>query len=351
MRPTHLDTAYKYELSPKQREVLHLIARGRTNAEIAAELGISLDGAKYHVREILGKLEVESREEAAAKWRAMHSPAARMRALGGLLWHNFIWRAVAAVGVAGGLTSVIVVVLLARDGGPGLPAEATVVAPTSTATVASPTPSPRAAALLPDCTSAQAKLAVELIPAGDDVLIRMSVDGNQPCQLLGPASLRLLHPPTDPGPKYPPFANMERLLKIGLELPFSGVLGEWAWSNWCAPASAQIWDARAGAAGQYLEAQVSVDAFPKCVADGAPTVVHDPQRLSHVADSSAPSSICDKTTALWLCEVITNLNFDVASEGFAALERSLGSNETYYLCDGQAPLRGSGHPTSARARP
>jgi hypothetical protein len=70
-----------------------------------------------------------------------------------------------------------------------------------------------------------------------------------------------------------------------------------------------------------------------------------------VADSSAPSSICDKTTALWLCEVITNLNFDVASEGFAALERSLGSNETYYLCDGQAPLRGSGHPTSARARP
>ena len=35
----------RIELTPKQREVLALIASGRTNAEIAEELGVSLDGA------------------------------------------------------------------------------------------------------------------------------------------------------------------------------------------------------------------------------------------------------------------------------------------------------------------
>jgi Protein of unknown function (DUF4232)/Bacterial regulatory proteins, luxR family len=39
---------------------------GPTNDEIAARLGITLDGAKYHVSQILAKLSVASREEAAA---------------------------------------------------------------------------------------------------------------------------------------------------------------------------------------------------------------------------------------------------------------------------------------------
>lgn len=81
MRPTHLETRYKHDLSPRQREVLELIARGKTNAEIADELGISLDGAKYHVREILAKLGVESREEAAQEWRRMRSPLGWLRHL------------------------------------------------------------------------------------------------------------------------------------------------------------------------------------------------------------------------------------------------------------------------------
>ncbi|MEO9254611.1 MAG: helix-turn-helix transcriptional regulator, partial [Tepidiformaceae bacterium] len=50
--------------------MLQLLLRGRTNAQIAETLGITLDGAKWHVREIITKLGVDSREEAAEYWRA-----------------------------------------------------------------------------------------------------------------------------------------------------------------------------------------------------------------------------------------------------------------------------------------
>lgn len=53
-------------LTGREREVLGLIRLGLTNEEIAARLGITLDGAKNHVSQILSKLGVSSREEAAA---------------------------------------------------------------------------------------------------------------------------------------------------------------------------------------------------------------------------------------------------------------------------------------------
>jgi DNA-binding CsgD family transcriptional regulator len=55
-------------LTSREREVLELIRVGLTNEEIARRLGITLDGAKYHVSQILSKLGVATREEAAA-WR------------------------------------------------------------------------------------------------------------------------------------------------------------------------------------------------------------------------------------------------------------------------------------------
>jgi DNA-binding CsgD family transcriptional regulator len=61
MRRQHSDA-----LTAREREVLDLIRRGLTNEEIAQRLGISLDGAKYHVSQILSKLGVATREEAAA---------------------------------------------------------------------------------------------------------------------------------------------------------------------------------------------------------------------------------------------------------------------------------------------
>ena len=80
-RSAKAEPARRIELSDRQREVLALIAKGRTNGEIAEQLGISLDGVKWHVREILGKLGVDSREDAAAWWRARNRG---LRGLGGL---------------------------------------------------------------------------------------------------------------------------------------------------------------------------------------------------------------------------------------------------------------------------
>lgn len=51
-------------LTPRERQVFDLLRIGLTNEEIASRLGISLDGAKYHVSQILSKLGVSSREEA-----------------------------------------------------------------------------------------------------------------------------------------------------------------------------------------------------------------------------------------------------------------------------------------------
>jgi ATP/maltotriose-dependent transcriptional regulator MalT len=53
-------------LTPREREVLRLVADGRSNREIAAELFISAKTASVHVSNILAKLEVTSRGEAAA---------------------------------------------------------------------------------------------------------------------------------------------------------------------------------------------------------------------------------------------------------------------------------------------
>src|SRR5690606_18881804 len=56
--------------TPRQRQVLDLLAKRRTNGEIAEALGISLDGAKWHVSEVMTKLGTSSRDEAAEYWRA-----------------------------------------------------------------------------------------------------------------------------------------------------------------------------------------------------------------------------------------------------------------------------------------
>ena len=57
MRPTHYRKNPTSDLTPRQREVIELIAAGRTNGEIGEALGISLDGAKAHVRDIMTKLD------------------------------------------------------------------------------------------------------------------------------------------------------------------------------------------------------------------------------------------------------------------------------------------------------
>ncbi|MFT8580309.1 MAG: response regulator transcription factor [Schleiferilactobacillus perolens] len=53
------------DLTNREREVLQLIAQGRSNQEIADELFITLKTVKTHVSNILAKLQVEDRTQAA----------------------------------------------------------------------------------------------------------------------------------------------------------------------------------------------------------------------------------------------------------------------------------------------
>jgi len=105
-RPRHPDT-----LTPRQQHVLALLRRGLTNEEIAQELGISPDGVKYHVSEILRRLHVETRHEAAAwqpapsrpRWAVLLAPVLAIKKLHlGALGYAAAAAitAVAAVGIA-----------------------------------------------------------------------------------------------------------------------------------------------------------------------------------------------------------------------------------------------------------
>ena len=54
-------------LTPREQEVLQLLAQGLSNKLIAARLGISDHTVKFHVNAILGKLGAQSRTEAIAQ--------------------------------------------------------------------------------------------------------------------------------------------------------------------------------------------------------------------------------------------------------------------------------------------
>jgi DNA-binding NarL/FixJ family response regulator len=54
-------------LTARELEVLRLVTAGRRNKEIAAELGITENTVKYHLRNILEKLHAESRTQVATR--------------------------------------------------------------------------------------------------------------------------------------------------------------------------------------------------------------------------------------------------------------------------------------------
>ena len=56
-------------LSAREREVLDLVVRGLSNKEIVDRLGISIEGVRWHLRNIYQKLHVHTRTEVLVKFR------------------------------------------------------------------------------------------------------------------------------------------------------------------------------------------------------------------------------------------------------------------------------------------
>jgi DNA-binding NarL/FixJ family response regulator len=60
-------TAYPEELTPREREVLALVAKGHTNKAIGSLLRISARTVQGHLAKIFDKLQAESRTEAVMR--------------------------------------------------------------------------------------------------------------------------------------------------------------------------------------------------------------------------------------------------------------------------------------------
>jgi DNA-binding CsgD family transcriptional regulator len=107
-----------FHWTPRQKQVLELLTAGKTNAEIAAELEVGLEGAKWHIREITSKLGVSSREDAAEYWRLRSGLRRRFRHfLGGLMFLPALKVSAAAVTAVALSAGAGLTLVLVRTGG------------------------------------------------------------------------------------------------------------------------------------------------------------------------------------------------------------------------------------------
>jgi DNA-binding CsgD family transcriptional regulator len=105
-------------LTPREWEVLGLVESGYSNEEIASRLGISIGGAKFHVSEILGKLHLSNRDEAAHWHRQRLAPVPLWIVLRDWIWASplRVAEAVGASVVAVALAGVIVLAIAVARG-------------------------------------------------------------------------------------------------------------------------------------------------------------------------------------------------------------------------------------------
>jgi LuxR family transcriptional regulator, maltose regulon positive regulatory protein len=68
---SHVTAPGSVHLSEREREILHLVAAGRSNQEIARSLVVAVGTVKIHVHNLFQKLEVRSRTQAVARAREL----------------------------------------------------------------------------------------------------------------------------------------------------------------------------------------------------------------------------------------------------------------------------------------
>src|SRR2546426_3218658 len=151
-RPPHPDI-----LPPREWQVLDLLRHGLTNEQIAQRLDISYATAKYHVAEIISKLGVQTREEAAA-WQPV---AARPWWAPLVAWlPSRTWPLVGAVGALAALAAAGLLVWSLGDRAEEQPA----VAATSPSLSGPPSETPLA-------TLATSTRGPSLLPEGSSQLV------------------------------------------------------------------------------------------------------------------------------------------------------------------------------------
>ncbi|MDB5580843.1 MAG: transcriptional regulator, LuxR family [Bradyrhizobium sp.] len=64
--PEIADRGFEQPLTPREREVIALLAEGLSNKEIGCRLGIAPDTAKFHVGRVIDKLDATGRTDAVA---------------------------------------------------------------------------------------------------------------------------------------------------------------------------------------------------------------------------------------------------------------------------------------------
>ncbi len=60
-------------ITPRERELLAALARGRTNTQLARDLDISLNTVKFHHKNIYDKLGASNRADAVARYLALRA--------------------------------------------------------------------------------------------------------------------------------------------------------------------------------------------------------------------------------------------------------------------------------------
>jgi hypothetical protein len=203
-----------------------------------------------------------------------------------------------------------------------------------------------------DCGST-VEFGLETVDRGDEVLVRLSAKGADTCTLQGQVLLWLIRPVVDPGPDYPPEANVTRQMKLLIDFPFDGVIGEWTWRNWCAePMPWVIWQAKfSGPNGPT--AQLSNDFWPSCTAEGEPTWATRELFVNGLEGDPTPDSACLRAGYVgWLCEFATTVA-DKSTRGGTRLFDYPGgpTTESYFLCDGNGSAPGLVNSTLCAGRP